>query len=201
MHPLMARELLKGDLQLSAVHVVVMPGRASDPRHVIRTAADEVKAHARRQRQEKLAVDEPKKFDHVWAVIDTDVAVRMGYWNDAKQLAISKKVKLAHSTPCFEYWLLLHLQYTTRADLVDGTAAKHAVKEKLGRDYSTNEKTAREAVPRFMPHWPKAVKHAEQVRQHHASACTPDPGDPSTEVGRLVRALNDSVPDHARRTI
>jgi hypothetical protein len=33
-------EFLKSDLQLSAVHVVVMPGRASDPRHVIRKMWD-----------------------------------------------------------------------------------------------------------------------------------------------------------------
>lgn len=34
-------EFLLTDLQLYAVHVVVMPGRDSDPRHVIETAADE----------------------------------------------------------------------------------------------------------------------------------------------------------------
>lgn len=194
-------EFLKGDLQLYAVHVVVIPGWASDPRHVINTAAAKIKEHERRCRKGKLAVTEPQKFDHVWAVIDTDVAVRNGIWSNVKQLAASKKVSLAHSTPCFEYWLLLHLQDTTRGDLVDGTAAKHVVKAELGREYSTNEKTARDAMPLFMPHWPAAVKRAERVRQYHAATATPDPANPSTDVDRLVSALNDSAPEHAKKII
>ncbi|NCC53313.1 MAG: RloB domain-containing protein [Spartobacteria bacterium] len=194
-------ELLLSDLQLYAVHVVVMPGRASDPRHVIETAADEVKDHARRRRKGELAFNEPQRFDHVWAVIDTDVAVRNGIWNEVKQLAVARKVKLAHSTPCFEYWLLLHLQDTTRGDLVDGDAAKRAVNDALGRDYSTNERVVREAMPLFMPLWTEAVQHAKRVREQHAAAATPDPANPSTEVDRLVCALNDSAPEHARKSI
>lgn len=194
-------EFLKNDLQLYAVHVMVMPGWASDPRHVIETAVKTVKDQQTKRRAGRLAVNEPEKFDHIWAVIDTDVAVRMGYWNDVKQLAASKKVKLAHSTPCFEYWLLLHLKDTTRGDLVDGNAAKRAVREELGRDYSTNEETAREAMPLFIPHWPKAVQHAGRVRTHHHDASSPDPANPSTDVDLLVKALNYSAPEHARKTI
>jgi hypothetical protein len=194
-------EFLLSDLQLYAVCVVVIPGRASDPRHVIETAADKVKDHQQRRRKGLLAVTEPQGFDHVWAVIDTDVAVRNGIWRNVKQLAAARKVKLAHSTPCFEYWLLLHLKDTTRGDLVDGTAAKHAVKEELGRDYSTNEEVARETMPLFIPHWSDAVINARRVRQHHVAALTPDPALPSTEVDLLVGALNDSAPDHARKPL
>lgn len=193
--------LLLQDLQLYGVHVLVVPGRASDPRHVINTAAEKVKEQARRSKNGRLPVNEPAKFDHVWAVIDTDVAVRMEYWNDVKQLAASRKVKLGHSTPCFEYWLLLHLLHTTRGDLVDGAAAKHAVREELGRDYSTNEKEARDAMPLFILHWPEAVKRAKLVRQYHYDAVTPEPAKPSTEVDVLVEALNFAAPKHARKTI
>lgn len=194
-------EFLLSDLQLYAVQVIVMPGRASDPRHVIETAASEVKAHASRRKKGQLAVTEPQKYDHVWAVIDTDVAVRKGIWSEVKQLADARNVKLAHSTPCFEYWLLLHLQYTTRGDLTNGDKAKHAVKKLLGRNYSTNEETFRETMPLLIPHWSEAVKHAGRVREHHAGGGTPDPATPSTEVDLLVGALNDSAPDHARKTL
>ncbi len=194
-------EFLKGDLQLYAVHVVVMPGWASDPRRVVETAAEKVKDHQRRRKKGLLSVTEPQKYDHVWGVIDTDVAVRMGFWNQVMQLAASKKVKLAHSTPCFEYWLLLHLDDTTRGDLVDGNAAKRALRVALGRDYSTNEETAREAMPLFIPHWPNAVKHAMRVRRHHHEAATPAPANPSTEVDILVQALSYSAPEHVRNTI
>ncbi len=193
-------ELLRTDLQLAAVRIRIEPGKHSDPRHVIETAAGEVKEQARRARKGLLGNTEPAKFDHVWAVIDTDVAVRNGFWNEVETLARTRKVKLAHSTPCFEYWLLLHIQgLTTRGDLVNGDAAKSAVKHELGQDYSTNEETARAVMPLFVPKWPEAVVHGETVRTYHAAAATPKPANPSTEVCALVRALNDSAPAHLRK--
>jgi hypothetical protein len=192
-------DLLLRDLHLSAVRIKVQPGDASDPRHVIRTAQREAKKQQRKARKGVLGINEPAKFDHVWAVVDTDVAARMGFWNDVKQLAAARKVTLAHSTPCFEFWLLLHFGFTTRADLVDGAAAKGAVKDALGRDYSTNEEIAKEVIATFISKWPEAVVHAENVRRHHEGAQTPKPANPSTEVDRLARALNDSAPEHLRK--
>jgi hypothetical protein len=193
-------DLLLHDLQLLVVRIKVQPGDASDPRHVIRTAEREAKEQVRKARKGALGLKEPPKFDHVWAVVDTDVAVRMGFWNDVHQLAHARKVKLAHSTPCFEFWLLLHVAgFTTRTDLPDGAAAKSAVKKALGRDYSTNEDTAKEALASFLSKWPEAVGHAEAVRRHHKSAATPVPANPSTEVDRLARALNDSAAKHLRK--
>jgi hypothetical protein len=187
-------------LQLPAIRIRVEPGKASDPRHVIATAADEVKTHNRRATKGQLGHTEPLRFEHVWAVIDTDVAVRNNIWNEVESLAQARKVKLAHSSPCFEYWLLLHIQgMTTRGDLVNGDAAKNAVNRALGTDYSTNEETARSVIPTFIGKWPEAVVHAERVRQHHLAAGTIAPANPSAEVCALVRALNDSAPEHLRK--
>lgn len=194
-------DLLLKDIQLYAVRVQVIPGAHSDPRHVVKEAAQRARAQQYEFRKGRLGINEPAKFDHVWAVIDTDVAVRMSYWNDVNQLAQACKVKLAHSSPCFEFWLLLHFGFTTRGDLVDGTAAKKAVKEALGKDYSTNRETAEVVMPVFIPRWPVGVTHAGRVRQHHHRAVTPEPANPSTEVDLLVRALNDASPLHARKTI
>mgnify|MGYP000046302592 CR=1 FL=1 len=191
--------LLRTELQLKPVTVKIQPSWASDPRHVINAAADEVKDLAKRARKNKLASDEVRKYDHVWAVIDTDVAKRTGIWHDVVDLAKSKKVKLAHSTPCIEFWLLLHLNYTTRADLVDGTTTKKAVEDALGHPYSTNAATAEEAMALFLDKWPDAVRNAEKVRKHHADARTPLPANPSTEVDILVRALNDAAAKHKRK--
>jgi len=187
--------LLLRDLHLSTVRIKVQPGDASDPRRVILTAERLAKEQKINAKNSLLGINEPAKFDHVWAVVDTDVAVRNHIWNDVEQLAAARKVKLAHSTPCFEFWLLLHFGFTTRTDLVDGTAAKAAVKHALGRDYSTNEATAKQAIATFLSKWPEAVGHAERVRRHHEEAQTPKPANPSTEVDRLVRALNDSKPN------
>jgi hypothetical protein len=192
-------ELLRESLQLSTVTVKVIPGQHSDPRHVIQSAAKEVKALARRVKKKKVAVTELEKFDHVWAVIDTDVATRQGFWNDVVQKARDLNVNLAHSTPCFEYWLLLHLRMTTRGDLIDGDTTKSAFRAELGRDYSTNRETTEEALKALLPNWPTAVKNAQQVRLHHETGGTPSPANPSTEVERIVCALNDSLPAHLRK--
>jgi hypothetical protein len=192
--------LLLRELQLSVVRVKVQPGDASDPKHVIETAAREAKEQERKARKGLLGLTEPPTFDHLWAVIDTDVAVRMGFWNDVQQLARARKVSLAHSTPCFQFWLLLHLTgFTTRSDLHNGAAAKSAVKEALGRDYSTNRDVVKEAIGSFIAKWPEAVGHAAAVLRYHQGACTPAPCAPSTEVCRLARALNDSAPEHLRK--
>jgi hypothetical protein len=192
-------DLLRSDLQLAVVRIKVLPGEAPDPRHVIRTAEREAKDQLRKAKKGILGITEPPKFDHVWAVVDTDVALRQGFWNDVWQLAKGSKVKLAHSTPCFEFWLLLHITFTTRADLVDGDAAKSAVKQALGGEYSTNEGVAKKVLRTLVPKWPEAVGHAERVRRHHEDAATPPPANPSTEVDLLVRAMNDSVPGHLRK--
>ncbi len=193
-------ELLRKDLQLAAVRIRVQPGWASHPRHVIETASNEAKEHAHRSRKGLLANTDPAKLDQVWAVIDTDVAVREGVWHEIESLARAKKVKLAYSTPCFEYWLLLHIQgFTTRSDLINGATAKRAVKQALGRDYSTNEQTARAVIPSFLHNWPQAVLHGESARVYHTAAATPKPANPCTEVCALVRALNNSAPVHLRK--
>lgn len=82
---------------------------------------------------------------------------------------------------------------------MDGAAAKSAVKHAFGRDYSTNEETAKEAIATFFSKWPEAVGHAEKVRRHHQGAATHQPANPSTEVDRLVRALNDSAPEYLQK--
>jgi len=192
--------LLLRDLQLAVVRVKVVPGHASDPRHVIKCAEWAAREQIRKARKGQLGVTEPPRFDHIWAVVDTDVAARMGFWNDVEQLARSRKVALAHSTPCFEFWLLLHIAgYTTRQDLFDGDCAKAAVRSALGCDYSTNKEVAGEIIPKFLGKWVEAVRHAQQVRKHHDTASTPPPANPSTEVDILVRALNDSALEQVRK--
>jgi RloB-like protein len=192
-------ELLLKDLELSNVWIKVMPGKHSHPKHVIQTAIDTASEQLYKAQKKQLGMNEPEMFDHVWAVIDTDVAVRQFTWNEVVQQAASGGVKLAHSTPCFEFWLLLHFGKTTRGDLPTGDAAKAAVKERIGRDYSTNEQTAREVMPDFIANWVAAVVNSEFVRKYHFEAGTATPANPSSEVGQLVRNLNDAAPKHSRR--
>ncbi|HTI71929.1 MAG TPA: RloB family protein [Candidatus Limnocylindria bacterium] len=195
-------DLLLSDLQLSTVQVRVLPGDTSDPRRVVETASWLAREQERKHRKGILGSNEPGKFDHVWAVIDTDVAIREQFWPKVEALARAKKIKLAHSTPCFEFWLLLHVVgFTTRSDLYNGDMAKAALERELGKQYSTNEETAKAAIALFFREWPGAVAYSERVRLHHAEVGTPAPGNPSTEVDCLVRALNDSAREHLRKLV
>ena len=73
-------------------------GRGSAPRHVLRCARDF-------ETQERLRID-----DEIWLVVDCDD------WQEPelkKLLSWCRKKQnrhLAVSNPCFEYWLLLHLE-------------------------------------------------------------------------------------------
>ncbi|MBL8632990.1 MAG: RloB domain-containing protein [Myxococcales bacterium] len=186
-------EQLRRRLLLSLVHVRVTPGDSSDPRQVIQTAARLATEQVRGAKRGTLPLSEPEMFDHVFAVIDADVAVRQKHWNDVVQLASARKVQLVPSMPCFEFWLLLHLGYTTRTDLVDGDAAKSALKQALGCEYAKNASTIRSAIDTLLSKWRDAMVSAERVQKLHDAAATPAPANPSTEVWRLVQALADAV--------
>lgn len=191
-------EALRADLQLPAVRVVVEPGDASHAEHVIETAKRLSNQHAERAKRGQLANNEPLYYDQVWAVIDSDVSERHKRWSDVVQLAVARGVKLASSTPCFEFWLLLHLREPT-GPLLDCSAAKAENKKILGGLETDNEEQLNAALPKFMKHWPDAVRRAAIVRKKHAEASTPKPANPSTEVDRLARALNFAAPRHARK--
>ncbi|MES2705539.1 MAG: RloB family protein [Verrucomicrobiota bacterium] len=193
-------KFLRRDLQLSTVSIKIISGKTSDPFHVINSASRAAKDQLQKAKRGDLGNTEPIKFDHVWAVIDTDVAVRNSCWDKVETLAKSCKVKLAYSSPCFEYWLLLHFEYTTKS-LKDGHAAKTALKHKLDGEYSTKEKDATKAMEQLIPNWPQAVINGERVRKHHQKVLTPMPANPSTEVCTLARALNESAPAHLRKPL
>jgi hypothetical protein len=191
-------ELVIQQLQIATVQVKVLPSTASDPRQVVIHADKIAKEQYRKFKKGLLGINEPSFFDHVWAIVDTDVATRNNIWNDVVQLANARKVKLADSTPCFEFWLLLHFGPTTRADLIDGEAAKSVFRNQLGLEKDLNEVSARKHYPPLVANWPLAVKHAEQVRNYHNNARTKLPANPSTQVDLLVSALNASVRENMR---
>lgn len=192
-------KLLLNRLQLSTVRIKVIPGKASDPHHVVQTAVKEVQKLKRRSKKTQIANNELTSYDHVWAVVDTDHASQSKTWDNILKEAKKHKIQLAHSTPCFEYWLLLHLEYTTRT-LQNGKAAKKTLENKLGTSYSTNKSTTETNLKTLLGNCPKAITNAKKARVHHTEANTPLPANPSTEVDHLAAALNDSALPHYRFT-
>lgn len=64
------------------------------------------------KRRKKMAKRERNAFDEIWVVLDKD-----GHANliDAINIAEANRVEVALSIICFEYWVLLHFERTTKA--------------------------------------------------------------------------------------
>jgi len=116
---------LKRRFGLSTASVeVVGSGGHSQPVQVVRRAVDRQAASA-----DPDSGTEP--FDEVWCVIDGDYGSKI---NNARTSAVVHGVELAISTPCFEYWILLHFEASAvpaaKCDVV-----VHSLKERHLPDY------------------------------------------------------------------
>ena len=90
-------QALKDRCRLSTANVVIT-GNGSDPSSLVN------KAKSLRD-EEKRRGDQ---YDAVYCVFDRD---QHAHFNTASNEALSAKLKLARSWPCFEFWLLLHFVY------------------------------------------------------------------------------------------
>ena len=97
--PLYFRSLM-GRYRLSTANVEVVAS-GSDPRSLVK------KAKSLRD-EEKRRGDQ---YDAVYCVFDRD---QHAHFNTASNEALSAKLKLARSWPCFEFWLLSHFVYRRR---------------------------------------------------------------------------------------
>jgi hypothetical protein len=182
-------EALRDALRLSAVKIVIAFGNTSAPLSVVQTAANKAQEQKRKKGRGKLGISEPEKFDQVWAVIDTDAAVRDGLWQEVGAAAKKHRVLLAHSTPSFEFWLLLHLRYCTPC-LQSSAHAEQRLEQELGFTYNKKKGEVQRVIQRVLPTWPTAVNNAKKVREHHKECGTVLPADPSTDVDLMVWAFN-----------
>lgn len=96
------REIVEA-YRLSSANVVVASGRGSDPETVVDTAVE---------RYEK-----DSDYEGVYVVVDRDAHAGFAAAEDRMRNAPGGLRDVAHlipSTPCFEYWLLLHFEETAK---------------------------------------------------------------------------------------
>lgn len=107
----------------SLIEIETVPN-AGVPYTLARSAiekAKELKLNRRRRR----ALNSFEQSDEIWAVFDRDVHPR---FEEAINLCKAHNVNVARSIPCFELWLILHLE---DFDKPDGRYAVQAHLEKL----------------------------------------------------------------------
>ena len=169
-------EALKKHFNLSATSIQVAgSGGNSQPIRVVERAV-ELKARA----AEPDGGTEP--FDQVWCVIDGDYGNKI---NNARAKAKAIGVKLAISTKCFEYWVLLHFEESDTATMdcdavVHSLRAKHLPQYRKGKcDFGDIVKCVRDAC-----------KRAEKLRKPGIDrGDLPEVQNPCSEVYKLVNAI------------
>ena len=133
--------------------------------------------------------------DSVWVIADADVnynnpkpiAEKNSKLNQARKMADNKGINLLLSSPCFEVWLLLHYQYTTKfiKDYAD-------MKSVLQKYIPTYTKTA-DVYELVNDRTKTAIENAKRVERHHLQdGCTLPFGvgvNPFTDVYKLLERL------------
>ncbi|HKI17905.1 MAG TPA: RloB family protein [Isosphaeraceae bacterium] len=169
-------EALKKHFNLSATSVKVAGSDGnSQPIQVVQRAV-ELKTSA-------ASTDSgTEPFAQVWCVIDGDYGEKI---KNARAKATARGVKLAISTKCFEYWVLLHFEESDTASidcdaLVSSLKRKHLPKYEKGKcKFDDIVKDVR-----------NACKRAEKLRQPGiARGELPEIQNPCSEVYKLVNAI------------
>ncbi len=174
-------EALKKHFKLDAASVVVVgSGHRSQPIQVVQTAIE-------RQTQAAEPDSGTESFDEVWCVIDGDYGGKVG---DARKRADQKGVKLAVSTMCFEYWILLHLEEYDKSAKDCGRVI-HTLKDpKRIPDYDKGSYDYGLIVPKVLD----ACARAEKLRKPGIKrGDLPEVQNPCSEVYRLVNAILPAI--------
>ncbi len=177
-------EDLKRLWKLQAAQVFVSgSGGASDPLSVVKQAV-----RLREKRKDNAERGGPPRYDQVWCVVDRDQHKKLP---KAVDLAKAENIRLVLSTPCFEFWYLLHFAYTAKPfgncrelirDLRNHLPAKRYSKSGPPLDL-------------LLHHQGEALENASKLRKHRKKVG----GDnPSTDVDLLVTELRSLKPRLAR---
>lgn len=160
--------------RLSTANVAVVPSeRGSDPGTVVETAVS--------LRDSETAQGDA--YDRVYCVFDRD-----GHANfeAASERALAQSLRLARSWPCFEYWLLLHFEFT-RAPFArtGGRSACDNCVLGLRRHFADYRKAVPGVFARLAGQLETAKSHARRALLDASG----DERNPSTEVHQLVEDL------------
>lgn len=177
---------LRNHLKLAAVDIEIVTADGTDPLSVVNHTIALRDARKREARRGRAVA-----YDSAWAVFDTERADTNPKLNEALQKATAHKIRVALSNPCFEFWILLHDEYTT-ASFVKCENVIRRIKDRHQPNYEKGTVEAEQYISKIAT----AARNAAKCRQHHATAGTE--GNPSTDVDLLVREMNDATRTHYR---
>jgi hypothetical protein len=176
---------LRNRLQLNAAEVEILHPEGTDP-ITLTNKAIELRDVRKKEAERGGAI----AYDEVWVVFDLEKPNdrRRELADKAMTMKEAAGIQFAISDPAFEFWLLLHEEYTTSP-----FADCNAVIQRLKKHWSGYSKG--QTLPaEFLKKMPTAVQHAQRCREYHET-CAGD-GNPSTKVDLLARTLNSATRPH-----
>lgn len=179
---------LRSRLQLNVAEVEIVHPGGTDPITLTRHAIN--MRDARRKASRKSSFYVP--YDEVWVVFDLEKPhdQRRRLAQQAMAMPEAAGINFGISDPAFEYWLLLHFEYTT-APFSSCAAVLEYLKKHLPK-YSKGGHIDSGVLSRI----PEAIMHAERCARHHLDVG--GDGNPSTNVADAVRQLNCATRRHLR---
>ena len=136
-------------------------------------------------------LDSFEERDEVWAVFDRDIHPN---FNQAVRLCEENRVGVGRSNPCFEIWLILHIEDYNKPD------DRHAIQahlKKLRPEYDWKGAKTPDCSD-LIKRVEIAERRAETLLRRRSEERNPY-GRPSTTVGRLTRAIRDAAKGERRR--
>jgi len=140
--------------------------------------------YALSEQQKATKVKDP--YDQVFCVFDKD---NHSTYGQAKQLAVENNMTPIFSVPCFEFWFLLHYEYTVAPfSAVGNSSICNEVIKKLKNYYPGYEKGEEGAFHALSEHLERAIFHARKVLEEQTRNQS---DNPITNVHILVEYLRD----------
>ncbi len=178
-------KVLRDRLQINAAEVEIVHPAGTDPITLTKKAI-ELREARRKLAKKGFAI----AYDEVWVAFDLEKPhdERRRLAEQAMGMKQAAEIRFAISDPCFEFWLLLHGEYTT-SPFVDCDS----VVKRLEKHWPAYSKGQPPSQP-FLGKLPVAMTNAQRCREHHRS--NEGDGNPSTKVDVLVKNLNAATRGH-----
>ncbi len=177
-------ESLRNHLKLPTVSVKII-GRAGAPISLVK----EAQAQINKRKQDR----QHPGFEDIWCVFDVENPYLNPTFNEAVKIADQEQYHLAISNPAFEFWYILHFEYTDRP-FDNGMQVKEYLKRHYIPDYQPSKKIFNELILSI----DKARKHACKLQEKQPQSQNHFP-NPSTQVHLLVEkmiSMSSSMREH-----
>ncbi len=129
----------------------------------------------------KAAKKEKNPYDYIWVVLDKDTHANLV---EAINVAAQNNIRVALSIICFEYWVLLHFEYTTKAFHSSDEIIRY-----IRTEHYSNYQKGGNCFNFLRPHINDAVRNAEAIKQNYDSALKYYELSAYTNVHELVAIL------------